>query len=69
MGRKRLSLIQKVLLTNLKAASEKRLTAVARLVGDDGFIALSLNIGVYAQLPKPPLHAQAEAVDASLFRR
>ena len=59
-----------VLLTHLKAGFEnKGLTAVARLVGDDGLTALALNIGAFAQPSKPPLHVLAETADNSLFRR
>ena len=48
---------------------KKELTAVASLVGDDGLIALALNIGVHAQHPKPPLRVLAEIADDSLFKR
>jgi hypothetical protein len=58
-----------ILLTHLKRDLKKRLTAVARLVGDDGLTALALNIGASAQPPKPPLHVLAETADNSLFRR
>ena len=68
-SRERLSLIQMILLTHLKAGFGKRLIAVARLVGDDGLTALALNIGALAQPPKPPLHVRVEAADNSLVRR
>ena len=69
-GRKRLWLIQMILLTHLKAGFEKKgLTAVARLVGDDGLTALALNTSASAEPSKPPLHVVAETADNSLFRR
>ena len=59
-----------VLLTHLKAGFEnKGLTAVARLVGDDGLTALALNTGGSAQPSKPPLDVLAETADNSLLRR
>ena len=69
-GRKRLSLIQMILLTHFKAGfRKKRLTVVARLVTNDGLTALLLNANVFAEPSKPPLNVLAETADNSLFRR
>ena len=59
-----------VLLTHLKAGfEEKGLTAVAKLVTDDGLTGLVLNAGASEQPPRPPLHVPAETADNSLLRR
>ena len=59
-----------IVLTHLKAGFEKKgLTAVARLVADDGLTALALKIGASAQPPKLPLHVLAETAGNSLSRR